>query len=245
MSEKEKISKVDQIHHITTYPLFEKFMKGDFILPDFLSIESGSIESLYLEYCMNAYNIDSRDYNFLRNILKLNVIENCNLIERKMFKCMLGYDLHKDKISQIYDIGAGHDEYSSILQKMFSNANITLIDKVYYASQYNLIETNIFDWIDKFKGNSNTLVFISEFLHCKENNLDILDNKELKKCHVLINELEHNEFINYRLSLTGGKLIEPADIIKTKGVLQNQKCIVQYKTLFEYYMLYLKPAEVK
>ena len=231
--------RTDKIHYISMHKLFKDFVENDKPLPDFLVAEfpSDCLEFLYLKYCLNAYAPEKRDYDLLRNFLKTNVLEHSNII-KGILKKILPLNL---PLNLVFDVGAGHNAYMKIIQEIYKEANIILVDKDVNLIDkfFGVIHTDVFDWVKNFKGNENTLIFISEFIHCKKDNLKILDSNELRKCHIVVNELLPNVFIDYRLSLTEGHLIHPQNF-KAEFSLDNSN-IINYETCFKHYMFYLAP----
>ena len=240
----------DIIHRIAAYPdLCRLFFEVETISIDelknaqnlFLNFNFSENDVLYLLYCLKrSKNI--KDYNLLRKVLYNNTVNSQDIIEKKI-RTIIGVKECKN-INTIYDIGAGHDGYSKILKKIFPKAKIVMIDKnseimhnINKSSNFSIVISDIFEFLDSFKGSENILIWISEFLHCKKKNLDILDFPEIKKCHILINELDYDFFINHRLELSDGKIILPLDIYSKTGQIP----FVKYSNMFNYKLFYYEP----
>ena len=228
---------IDFIHIATLFPVFKNHFEKGKPLPDFFP-KLSSLEYDYLKYCMNACDTENRDYDLLRYVLEKNIATNINGVYENIRRVIFLNNIRKIKIKTIYDIGAGHIGYSDILSNIFPNAKIVLVDKKRICTnKYTFIEDNVFNFINYIKGNSDTLIWMSEFLHCKKGNYKILDNSEIKKCHILINELSENDFIDYRLKMTGGEITNPLDIYKYLGQIP----FIKYETLFDYRLFYYEP----
>lgn len=232
------------IHLLTAYPLV--YRKDNLPeLPRELEDTLNTInptEYIYLDYCIHAYNPKNRNYDMLREFLA------CNIRRRQLF---LIYELEEfmkrfseintKKITKIYDLGAGHDEWARLLKIVFPNAKIVLIEKsdTVLSSIFNVRNITVEYWIgnlSQYCNTNNTLVFMSEFLHCKKDNIKLLKFPEINKCHILINEINPSEtFIDYRLKQTGGGLIHP---IVLANKVENYHC---YENFFNYYFAYRKP----
>jgi hypothetical protein len=229
---------VENIHVMSLYPIFKKFFETGAVPDELKHLSFISPEMKYLEYMINAYNPEQRDYHLLRNLLHDITYYYSNTIINA-YKILL-----PENINKVIDIGAGHEGYINILRTFYNDAEFILIDKdeiIVTNDNYNFIQTDIFDYLDSFKGNKNILIHMSEFLHCKKDNLEILKNPEILKCRILINELDafepENEYINYRLKQTGGELIRPLDIYKYLGQIP----FIRYKTLFSYRSFFYDP----
>ena len=249
---KEKLSNIELIHWISLYPKFKGLFEGglvkgnSFILDMFDKFTT--LEKYYLQYCMDAYS-SGRNYDLLRTFLEMNVNENkgslgtvvSHVLSEGVARVMSGDYF----IERVYDLGAGHSAWSKILRTILPFAHITLIDKEVITDvnhDFEHMRCNLFEWIldDRFADlcGPHTLFFISEFLHCKEHNLDVLKTPGIKESHVLINELSPSEYyIDYRLSLTGGRLIEPGEI----NSLLKIDSMMSYQNAFNYYLAYHIP----
>jgi len=250
------MNNIDRIHDITSFPLAQKFFNDrksfGYVsdtgpMDDFIQNLS-EIELEYFNYCINAYQyIESRDYHLLRKVLQKNVYNN---------RVMLGkiinqfFDFYSTPITNIYDIGAGHSSWGLILHNVFPNAEITLIDKedIALTTDFGKVENmyflkrDILEWVKRFKNcGSHALLFLSEFVHCKDKNLELLKYDKINQCNVIINELDlstiSGQFINKRLEMTGGKLIDGPEQLSKYMKLDK---VVYYKTMFDYFISFHK-----
>lgn len=233
----------DLIHLLTAYPLI--YRRNNIPeLPKELEEVLEKISSLdyrYLEYCIHAYTPKNRDYEKLRDFLAFNIKRSRKLLKDTVNMLLKDVELDPKLITKIYDLGAGHYEWAKILKEVFPNADITLVEKstLIYNPNFTFIQRDVDDWLDTFSDcNSSTLLFMSEFLHCKKDNIKLLESPNINKCHLIINELHPNEtYIDYRLKQTGGGTIDPCDI--TKYV----KSFIYYKNFFDYYIAYRGPVK--
>lgn len=210
----------------------------------------------YAKYLSRAYSLETRDYNKLLKVLSSNTI-----IFRDILKTIFESGGINRTIYEVIDIGAGHDGYVPILKHIFPNLQTYyLVDKgspeilLSYEDYGDSIDVKVHNGTDAFmfidqvlsKNNPtdafprNTIIFISEFLHCKKDNIRILKTLKGSGYGVLINELVYDPYIDLRLTLSGGRIIQPkecADILIGKKV----KCdAIMYSTMFNYYLMRFK-----
>ena len=76
----------------------------------------------------------------------------------------------------------------------------------------------------------NTVMFLSEVIHCKESIRSLLPY--MSNYTVIVNELQPNMFINQRLEQSGGKLYDSNDLCPEAAGWKT----IYYSTDFEYYM---------
>ena len=125
----------------------------------------------------------------------------------------------------IYDIGSGHFEFAKIFKSLCSDARIFSIDKEDISHMNKpddivFIKSDVFDFLDDAHHAkidfSNTLFFMSDFLHCKLSNLSIFRHPAFDKIRpdFLVRENIYSPFIQKRLKLIGGELIDPVNLIK-------------------------------
>lgn len=170
-----------------------------------------------VEYYMNIYTPEKRNYNVLRKGLneyaKEELMSELETELYYLYNYNAQYSTKLKKIKLIYDIGSGDNEntvYKNILMNVFNNdvkyitvdkdikinvcENKNVMDKDYVFNKYNYKNNEILYWM-------------SEFLHCKKMNIEIL-NKISKHSIIFINELKYNVFTEYRLKQTNGYILE-------------------------------------
>jgi len=208
------------------------------------------IQKIYLQYCLGAGIPENRNYGLLRRFLYENILCHSDICEKALRENIYHLKISPKSIKTIYDVGAGHDGWAQILQKVFPDARIVLIDKnsivdknVIVGAGFKVVNRNIFDCLDNeiLDYGSDVLYFMSEFLHCKVDNKRLLDYKQLKESQICINELTfnfYNEPINNRLKKTGGGFIDPS--VLRSGESENFKnrkgWLINYQSSFEYYL---------
>lgn len=235
---------VDAIHLMSIYPLLKRYFKYE--IPKLSKDENEFVfeilnkltyaECLYLEYCLNSHIPDLRNYGLLREALRINISNNRDLFLAQL-KSLISMGNFKNTIEVVYDIGAGHDAWGKILKEVFPQASIILIDKAKILStSFETFQIDIMKDIDHLNSGYRVLFFMSEFLHCKESNLEILKSPTIVNSHLIINELWDNPFIDFRLKQTGGKLISPS-------IFQKWQPMSMYKMLFDYYMVYKRNGQ--
>jgi len=246
--EQESIAEI--VHLISLYPLLydEPEEEVERILKSFgLEHLAHKKYLTYLMYCLDAYTPDDRDYEKLRDTLYSNSIDNAKLIKGKIQEA-LRIGAHCPAIKTIYDIGAGHEGYADILQEVYPNAKIILIDKAKIKStKYKTKKMTAEKFLDNLKPSSSTLLFFSEFFHCKGRAKKLLVHNNAARCCILVNELLNNPFIKFRLQQTDGDLIQVSDVVSLLKLNGNgsDTCIrhSRYETMFPYYMVSYYPIK--
>lgn len=213
----------------------------------------------YAQYLSEAYNLEYRDYSKLLNILASNTIIFKNILKTVFEACVIDRTIH-----EVIDIGGGHDGYVPILKHVFPNLqSYYIIDKriskeLFFKTKHDCgykdlnvkiyDKTDAFDFIKSMLSHSNptnafprnAVIFMSEFLHCKRDNIKILEFLKGSGYGILINELIYDPYIDLRLTLSGGKIVQPkecADVLIGKKV----KCdAIMYSTMFNYYLMRFK-----
>jgi hypothetical protein len=213
-------------HFLYLYPLLKNKSIEEMIeLFSQFGITMSEHDAKYIYYNVHAWD-EQRNYPILREYLREMVNMHADLIEL-MIRRLFPYQT-KD-IVQVFDIGAGHDGYADILHRVFSNAEIVLIDKYPIKTKYTFIEANAFDCLPTLYGNK-TLIWMSEFLHCKKENEEIMRTSLIENSHVLINEV-YDKFVEHRLFQTGGNSF----------VFPKEYSCLEYDMHFKYVMGYKEP----
>jgi len=200
----------------------------------------------YLKYCLDADNVSNRNYDLLREFLCDNIVAHRQAILSAFKESCSGVELDPNSIKLIYDVGAGHDGWADILQGVFPKATIILIDKgLYFSEKYMLTREDIFNIIDQLSHGDHVLYFLSEFLHCKKKNYDLLGTTQLVNSNVMINELCHNIWIQKRLNLSGGRLLDSRDTEDhSEFFKRGHDYFVNYQSSFEYFVwLFRTPSK--
>jgi len=215
-----------------------KVMKDIHVLADRLQ----PYQKKYMRYCLDGDEVSKRDYNLLREFLRDNIVVHRQDILLAFRKSCSDVGLDLDSISLIYDVGAGHDGWADILQAIFPKAMIILIDKgLHFSEKYRFRREDIFNIIAILSQGEHVLYFLSEFLHCKKKNFELLDTTQLVNSNVMINELCHNIWIQKRLSLSGGKLLDSWDISERIQFFNDREnSFVNYQSSFEYFVWLFK-----
>lgn len=232
----EPLTFTNELHLMSLYPLFINDTTGK--MAGFLKGMDPMYQD-YIEYLMHAYQPKKRDYNKLRRFLYNVSIKYQDTLLR-VFKFPLADLIKAKSIDTIIDVGAGHTGYSAALQILFPHAKIIMLDKDDIPNKslkgVKFIKADAFEYFtpSNFSGNNRILIFMSEFLHCKDKNLGFVEHPELRRCNILVNELDFDPFLNLRLSMTGGKVI-------TWHYFGNKKwSVYKYETVFKYYVAYKK-----
>ena len=218
-------------HFMYIYPLLkDKTLEELIKVFHYFGFDVSEHDAKYIFYCVHAWE-KKRNYPLLRDYLKEMVTEFSGVIEFMLIWYMQYGTLAKIKV--VYDIGAGHDGYAKILHKVFPNAEIILIDKypIVASTPFHVVATDIFDQVCSMKGSSDTVVWMSEFLHCKKENVAILKTQLIKNSHVFINEV-YDKVIGYRLEQTRGGLFE----------FPSEYRLSQYDMHFKYTLGYKEPS---
>jgi hypothetical protein len=213
------------------YPLLkDKTLEELIKVFHYFGFEVSEHDAKYIHYCIHAW--DERNYLFLRDYLK----EMVDKYEKLITSVINGLFPWNLDIRIIYDIGAGHDGYAKILHKIFPNAEIVLIDKypIKIDSSFHVIQMDIFDENYSLKEGPDTVIWMSEFLHCKKANEKILKSSLIRNSHVFINEV-CDKVIGYRLEQSGGQLFK----------FSSEYRLSKYDMHFKYTMGYKEPNNVK
>jgi hypothetical protein len=186
------------------------------LIADELGVQK--LPSYLYKYMLYLSDPGNHNYPLLREFLyeySYNVLApalSCSFCKRLASHC----PVIKNKIELIYDIGCGHSGYWEALHTMFPEALIVGIDKspMHKGMQTDklgsFIMKDMFEIINNpsFKQslNDTVLIFLSDILHCKFKNIEIL--KHFKEAYVLINEQSWDLYLHYRLLKFGGALID-------------------------------------
>ncbi len=198
---------------------------------------------LYLQYVVNDQLQDpnKRNYQQLKEFLSHQPLQ----YQKQIYPFLDKISLKSSTIDTIIDLGGGHTGYYKLFTKYYTNINYIIVDKSPIlqdpSDKVTIIMTDVFDYVNTvIVSPKHTLFFMSEFLHCKTSNLNILESSIIKHSHVLINEQMPylNKSINKRLQRTGGKLVDSYEI-----ELSRKSYIHCYMYYVPFYMLYL-PAPV-
>jgi len=218
-------------HFMYIYPLLkDKTLEELIKVFHYFGFDVSEHDAKYIFYCVHAWEKE-RNYPTLRDYLKEMVDQSAWTIELAIRHLFRPRDFADIEI--VYDIGAGHDGYAKILYTVFPNAEIILIDKypIVASIPFHVVTTDIFDQVCSLKGGSNTVVWMSEFLHCKKENVAILKTQLIKNSHVFINEV-YDKVIGYRLEQTRGGLFQ----------FPPEYRLLEYDMHFKYTLGYKEPS---
>lgn len=182
----------------------------------------------YIRYCLDAFN-GNRDYDLLRKYLadtvrahRLDILGHLRKIAER---------IGENNISIKYDIGAAHEEYGNILNEVFVKGELHYVDKSPISIE-SAICGDVFD-LD-LPNNNETLYFMSEFLHCKRKNIELID--KFSKSWIIVNEVV-DSMVDARLRMTGGKCLN-YDELDAKGFTSY----IPYKMNdMNYYLCFRRP----
>jgi len=199
----------------------------------------------YYSYMCQAYNPDKRDYPLLRLVLANIQKEWYASILSHLREVIAQSGIQLDAITHVYDLGCGTSLWWEMFIQICPNLEmVTCIDKDQHMTDTMhpnmgriqiLIDDALHDDIICQSG-SHVVYFMSELLHCKEENMQILVHRKLEQSNVIVNELATNDFVDARLRMTGGKLLEPGDIEDVCSTTLAWS-VVRYVTFFNYYLM--------
>lgn len=181
-----------------------------------MTVRHGIVEQewAYIDYHANAHDIRARDYDQLRGFLKWNVEKHRDdhVLRLQVARSMLG----KRKIDLVWDVGAGHGAWSSILAAAFPDAIVAMLDRFPIETSEERIvarEGDALQVIAETAPDPGSLFFMSEWVHCKEANLKILSHQTLAASPIIVVELDPTEApIEARLRQVGGRLLSADEL---------------------------------
>lgn len=196
----------------------------------------------YLIYCLKSHDVRSRDYGLLRKVLAENIHAHRDLC-RKTLESLIGME----DIQTIYDVGAGHGEWSTILYDIFPGAEIYPIDKdrnVEMRGGHGLpIVGDIHELITRgeLRSGPKVLYFMSEFLHCKVQNINLLVNEPFVSSRMCIVELVPSLAVKWRLEQSGGRMIDQLELEEMLKGETSGMTSSTLDTMFQHYILATAP----
>ena len=201
-------------------------------------------ERTYVEYCASSGDPGKRSYDDLRAWLKSNVERNRGTLKTMLARSAQFLADRDETPTTIFDVGAGHDAWVRLLQEVWPSAQVFAVDRFKIPGMdYHSIEQDAVEFLETFKEEEPTLLFLSEFVHCKPRNLDVLSCHSVAGCAKLIVELDPSErAIDDRLRITGGGLLDPLQGLALLGTT-HETLLQRYESTFRYYSLLVLPEE--
>ncbi len=232
----------DELHHVAAlwHSLYEEgkaeLANGIGLTPD---------ELIYVEYAANE-DPSKRDYDQLRKWLGANVAKyEHRCINDKLQQCAAFLKANDAAPQVIYDVGAGHGEWCRLLQGAWPKAEVLAIDRfaIPELGSRSLVQ-DAPEFLRGFEPEYPTLLFMSEFLHCKQEHVKLLGLPNLDGCSMLVVELDKQEVaIDDRLHVTGGGLLDPVQTLRAHGGYESA-LLLRHEATFRYWDLCLRPREL-